>query len=308
MQTERYRWDSLPRALLTAFKRFGGNHGFILSSHVAMSMMLALFPFMLFVVSLGGAVSRDLNIDDLIATIFGLWPDTIAEPIVREIRAVLSESSGRLITVGGVLAIYFASNGVDAVRLAVSYAYRETDPRPFWKTRLLCILFVVIGGLLLILALTIGLGLPTYLRLVTESMPEELMDWGDKIALIGWLESGLLRFLVTLTVLCFVVSACHIWLPGLHLRPRQIWPGVALTILLWIAGVWGFSIYINRFAAYSATYAGLAGAMAALIFLYLLAAILILGAEFNGALIRQHLPGEDEPGPDPLAPDQDNSD
>ncbi len=46
----------------------------------------------------------------------------------------------------------------------------------------------------------------------------------------------------------------------------------------------------------------------ALIFLYLLAAILILGAEFNGALIRQHLPGEDEPGPDPLAPDQDNSD
>ena len=65
----------------------------------------------------------------------------------------------------------------------------------------------------------------------------------------------------------------------------QILPGVALTLRLWAAGGWGFSVYIAQFATYSATYAGLAGAMAALIFMYLCAAILIFGAEFNGALM-----------------------
>lgn len=65
----------------------------------------------------------------------------------------------------------------------------------------------------------------------------------------------------------------------------QVLPGVVLTLLLWGAAGWGFSIYIARFATYSATYAGLAGAMSALIFLYLMSAILILGAEFNGALL-----------------------
>ena len=65
----------------------------------------------------------------------------------------------------------------------------------------------------------------------------------------------------------------------------QILPGVLLTLVLWSAGGWAFSIYIGKFATYSATYAGLAGAMAALIFLYLCAAMLILGAEYNGALM-----------------------
>ncbi|MFC3118098.1 YhjD/YihY/BrkB family envelope integrity protein [Jhaorihella thermophila] len=58
-----------------------------------------------------------------------------------------------------------------------------------------------------------------------------------------------------------------------------------MTILGWMAAGRAFSWYVAAFGSYSATYAGLAGAMAALIFLYLISAILILGAEFNGALI-----------------------
>ena len=82
-----------------------------------------------------------------------------------------------------------------------------------------------------------------------------------------------------------MVLAFHALLPPHRHSLMQILPGVGLTILLWAAGGWGFSFYVAQFATYSATYAGLAGAMAALIFLYLCAAILILGAEFNGALM-----------------------
>ena len=266
-----------PRALWAAVNRFNTNNGWILSSHVAMSLMLALFPFVLFTVALAGALSRDIDIERLIQFIFGVWPDAIAAPIVTEIRAVLATDSLKLMTVGGVLALYFASNGVDAVRIAVSLAYRDYDPRPFWKTRALAVLFVLTGGGVLLLGLTVGFGLPTYFHYFTDTVP----DWVER-----WAQNGLLNAGVTLGILTFAVSACHIWLTGLHHSFKEVWPGVFLTILLWIAAVSGFTLYISTFANYSATYAGLAGAMAGLIFLYLMAAILILGAEFNGALIR----------------------
>jgi membrane protein len=86
-------------------------------------------------------------------------------------------------------------------------------------------------------------------------------------------------------LLKFVVFSCHRWLPGRRQLAR-IWPGIVLTLVLWIIAASGFSLYLESFASYSRTYAGLAGIMTALIFLYLMAAILIFGAEYNSALGR----------------------
>jgi len=266
------------QALWAGVKRFNNNAGWVLSSHVAMSMMLALFPFILFVVALAGAISRDVDINELIELVFGAWPPSIADPIVKEIRAVIDGGSLRLMTFGGLLALYFASNGVEAVRIAITQAYRDYDPRPFWKTRPLAILYVLIGGAGLLVALTASYLLPIYLHLVEDALPVEFPTW---------LGNSAMQTVITLSVLVIGVTGCHVLLPGLRHKIREVWPGVVLTLLLWIAAVRGFSLYLSYFNNYSATYAGLAGAMAALIFLYLMAAILILGAEFNGALIRQ---------------------
>lgn len=268
----------LPKLFWAALVRFERDSGWILSSHVAMSLMLALFPFALFVVALAGALSSDLNTEQLVGVVLSLWPDTIAEPIATELRAVLTTDSVRLMTLGGVLALYFASNGVDAVRLAITRAYRDEDPRPFWKTRGLCLMFVLVFGAVTLTGLTVGLGVPAYFHFFAEAIPD---PYGS------FIENRVLKTAVTVGLLVLGVAACHIWLPGMRHRFGEIWPGVVLTILLWFAAVQGFSVYLAHFANYSATYAGLAGAMAALIFLYLMAAILILGAEFNGALIRE---------------------
>ena len=265
-------------ALSAALRRFGAKGGWVMSSHVAMSMILALFPFVLFVLSLAAWLSQDVVTDDVIELIFGTWPDAIAGPITAELRTVLSMADPGLLTVGGVLAIYFASNGVDAIRVAMSNAYRSADPRPFWRTRGLCLIFVLFGGAAVLITATLGLVLPLYFQLVADAVEGPVA---------AWLDNGGLRNAITLGLLISGVTACHYWLPGLRHPLRQIWPGVVLTILLWSVAGQGFSFYISRFGGYSATYAGLAGAMAALIFLYLMAAILILGAEFNGALIER---------------------
>lgn len=265
-------------ALWSAIQQFSTKGGWVMSSHVAMSMMLALFPFVLFVVALAGSLSQDVPVADLIDLVFGSWPEEIAEPIVREVNAVLANSGGRLITIGGALAIFFASNGVDAVRQAMSQAYRDTDPRPYWRTRLLCIFFVVTGGAIVLATAVVGVFIPLYLHIVTDAVPGNLELW---------LTDETTQSVFGMVLLVLAVTACHMWLPGLRHPIRQIWPGVILTIVLWFIAGQGFSIYIARFASYSATYAGLAGAMSALIFLYMMGAILILGAEFNGALIQR---------------------
>ncbi|MEP3333978.1 YihY/virulence factor BrkB family protein [Sedimentitalea sp.] len=263
------------RALMDAAARFNDKGGWVMSSHVAMSMMMALFPFVLFVVALAATLSQDIDVDNLIELIFGSWPDAIAQPITSEVRSVLGSANSGLLTVGGVLAVYFASNGIDAVRKAMIQAYRDHEPRPYWKARLICLAFVVVGGAILMIAATIGLAVPLYLRFVADVVPSDVM---------GWLASDTFATLITIFLLGAGVAACHIWLPGHRHSLSQILPGVILTIFLWgLAGA-GFSYYLSRFASYSATYAGLAGVMVALIFLYLMSALLILGAEFNGAL------------------------
>ena len=264
------------RALMAAAARFDRKGGWVMSSHIAMSMMLALFPFILFIVSLAGFLSQDVNTDNLIALIFGAWPEEVANPIIAEIQKVVAASSTRLMTFGGIVAIYFASNGVNAVRVAMTLAYRETDTVAFWKARLLSLVFVLGGGAMLLLATAVEVALPLYFNFVTQAVPG---SWSD------WFTGSRLRIGLTLGVPVLSVLACHLWLPGHRRSLRQILPGAALTLGLWAAAVQGFAIYITRFSTYGATYAGLAGAMAALIFMYLMAAILIFGAEYNGELI-----------------------
>ncbi|MBK0326626.1 YihY/virulence factor BrkB family protein [Rhodobacteraceae bacterium F11138] len=266
------------RAFLGACNRFNEKGGWVMSSHIAMSMMMALFPFVLFVVALAATLSQDIDVDNLIELVFGSWPDEIAQPITREVRKVLTSDHSSLLTLGGVLAIYFASNGVDAVRQAMTRAYRDEDPRPYWRKRLLCLAFVVFGGAIILTAAALGVALPLYMRFVTDAVP---------IQIPSWLGSEVFNSVSALCMLSAGVAACHYWLPGDRHPLKQILPGVLLTVLLWVLAATGFSYYLARFASYSATYAGLAGVMVALIFLYLMGAILILGAEFNGALMKR---------------------
>ncbi|MFS4579787.1 YihY/virulence factor BrkB family protein [Phaeobacter sp. C3_T13_0] len=267
-------------ALYLAAKRFNEKNCWVLSSHIAMSLMLALFPFVLFTVALTGTVagslSDQINLENLVDLVFGTWPESVANPIVREVYSVLETSSTGVVTLGGIVAIYFASNGVDAVRLAMVQAYHERDTRPFWKTRGLCIGLVILGGAGIMAAAVFELILPLYARYVSDFFPQAPIP-------SNW-EGGLNGILVALIPL-IAVFAFHMLLPSTRHRFIQVLPGVLLTVVLWWAAGLAFAIYISSFASYSTTYAGLAGAMAALIFLYLNSAILILGAELNGVLL-----------------------
>ena len=104
-------------------RSFDENDGWAYASHVALSSLLAIFPFMIFVTSLAAMLGYN-NLENVItAIVFGTWPEDAAEPVVHEIKLVLENWHGGLFSLGGFLALIFASNGVDALRTAFNRAY-----------------------------------------------------------------------------------------------------------------------------------------------------------------------------------------
>jgi membrane protein len=80
--------------------------------------------------------------------------------------------------------------------------------------------------------------------------------------------------------------AVHMWLPAGRRRFRDIIPGLIFTLVFWVAGSSAFAAYLGRFSSYASTYAGLASMMIALVFLYMISAIFIIGGELNAAIRR----------------------
>ncbi|TCL09484.1 membrane protein [Shimia isoporae] len=261
-------------AALDHFQRKGG---FVRSSHLALSFMLALFPFCIFALSLAAALSADADVDTVINFVLGYWPPEIVGPVEQELRAVLQSGAGSL-TFGAVLSIVFATNGVDAIRVVVTEAYRDEDPRPFWRTRLLALLFVVVGTILILSTGILSVAIPLVLHFF-----DDLVPWLDQ----SILSNDQFRRLITVVLLLFFLYACHRWLPGVKHRFRDVAPGVVLTVFLWMVASNGFAYYISNFSTYSVTYAGLAGIITALMYLYVMSAVFVLGAEFNGQLMAE---------------------
>lgn len=262
-------------ALLKTLARFSARGGFIRSSHVALSLMLAIFPFCIFALSFAGLFTKEADAAYLMDFVFGSWPEAVAAPIEKEVTAVLKGGGGSMLTYGALLTLFFASNGVEAIRLAVTTAYHDTDVRPWWKTRFLSVGFVIGGAILITASGVVSLVVPIYLALVDEVLPG---------VYLGFLSSDWTRVTITGFSMLFAVFACHKWLSGVGRPAKTLLPGIALTVMCWSVAAKGFEYYLSNFASYSVTYAGLAGVMAALVFLYAMAVIFVFGAEFNGRL------------------------
>lgn len=254
---------------MAAVRHFNQSDGWAMSSHVALSLMIAIFPFLIFAASLAGFLGNETRTGDIVELVFEYWPEEIAAPIVREIDIVLTRGNLGFLTVGIGLALFFASNGIEAVRVALNRAYRDEDNRSLLAQRVQSVLFILVTALLILVASILLVLAPDF--------------WASAV-LKDMLRGEHFRMTVAVFVLMLVVSAAHARLPGRRRPISRIWPGIALTLVLWIVSAKIFAHYVSAIADYSATYAGLAGIMTAQIFLYLMAVVLILGAEINAEL------------------------
>ena len=259
------------RAALT----FSASDGWAIASHVALSSLMALFPFLIFLTAIAAFFDLSALSATVVALIFESVPASIAGPIADEVKNVLLVPRRDVLTIGVALALWFASSGVEAMRVGLNRAYGMVENRNFIWLRLESIGFVVLGTItFLTIAFLVVLAPVAWKALVHLVPPIEDFAW----------PLTLLRFGLTLLIAGGGLLAAHLWLPAGRRRIADILPGVLLTLGAWIAGAYGFSLYLADFANYASTYAGLAGVMTAIVFLYLMALILLYGATLNTAL------------------------
>ncbi|ERT92917.1 hypothetical protein P038_00107 [Brucella abortus 99-9971-135] len=255
---------------------FSTDDGWAFASHIALSGLMALFPFLIFATSLASFLGTREFANTAVHVIFDMWPSNIAAPIANEVKSVLTVQRHGLLTVSVIAAAYFASNGVEALRIALNRAYRVTDQRSIIFCRLQSLGFVVVGTLSLMAISFLLVLAPLAVRIAEQWFPD-IAPFTGTIAF--W------RYTIAVAVLVLALFMVHIWLPAGRRGLGDILPGIVITLIAWLAAATAFAKYLETFANYVSTYAGLASIMVAIVFLYMLSAIFIVGAEINAAIM-----------------------
>jgi membrane protein len=265
------------RVAVAAFNHFNADEGWTIASHIALSALMALFPFLIVVTSLAASFLGSKELADEVARLMlDTWPHAVADPLAREIHNVLTTTRGDVLTVSSILSIYFASGGIESVRIGLNRAYGMVEKRNWLLLRLESIAYVLIAAVaLLAFALLIVLGPLIYAAALRFAPGLAPLEWNITIA----------RYAVASFVLIVALVVAHKWLPAGKRRFRDIWVGILTTVGLWLALGYAFGRYLTEFAyTYVGYYAGLASPMIALVFLYWTASIFIYGGEVNSAL------------------------
>ncbi len=264
------------RIFYRSWTQFSNDDGWAIASHIALSGLTSLFPFLILVGTLAGFIGTPDLAKRATDLLFESWPPQVAGPIAHEVERVLTQPRTGLATLSALLAVYFASSAVDAVRIGLNRAYDVADARAWWILRLESVLFVLLGAVALI-----GF---TFLVVLEPIVWGQAVRWLPDLGRLQSLFDAIRLATISLILLATLVFA-HRYLAAGKRTLAEIAPGIALTLVLWLGFGEGFGFYLARFSQnYVTTYAGLASVMIALVFLYVLSGIFIFGGQVNASI------------------------
>lgn len=272
------------KALIESTYRLYEHSGFAMAGAVAFSFVVSLFPFCIFLGALSGIFGgRDLaaqSVDQL----FQILPEGVAKVLAPEVDRVMGRSRIDLLTVSGFIALFFATSAIETMRAALNSAYRVLETRSYPTCLLLSSVFVLVSAVSM-LGLTwfvlIGPKIAAELTRYEPDWAKSLLDhrWFDQ----SWWSTGW-RYAFAGLIITVQLVAFHLWLAAGERKLSDIWPGVALSVVLWLVIAAFYSNYL-KFSDYARFYAGLSQLMVALIFFQFTAIVIILGAELNRGIM-----------------------
>lgn len=260
--------------------------------------LMSLFPALIFVVALLALVGQEAitrTLLDLVAEIApGEAVETVREPLENLVAS--RGQAGTFLSIGIIVSIWSASGFVAAFMWAANRVY-EVDDRSFLRK--------LPRQVILAIGLLVALALLAVVVVLTGPVAQALGDF------IGLGEAAVTAYAILRWPLLFVIatllfSVLYYFAPNVQ-QPKFRWitVGGLLGVVLWLVATIGFTIYVNTFGNYSATYGALAGIIVFIFWLWIFALSLLGGLEFNVELEkrREELAGE-SPGDSPQLPEQ----
>jgi len=264
------------KGVLQAFYALYADSGFSMAGAVAYSFVLSFFPFCIFLGTLAAYFGGEALAKQAVEQLFEMVPAPVAEAIAPEVMAVMGRSRAGLLTVGALVALFFATSAIESLRAALNVAYRVKERRAYLWCLLESMLFVVVSAVgMLVLTWGVVVGPQVAARL----KPDSLLWLADTtwVALIA-------RYAIVIAAIGIQLVAYHLWLAAGQRRLGDVWPGVVLSILLWVIAAQLFASWLT-INDYSRFYAGLTRIMSALVFFQVSAIIVIVGAELNRGIV-----------------------
>jgi membrane protein len=247
--------------------------------------VLALFPFLLFLVALAGLIIDPKQAEALVQELGRVAPEAVTQIVGQRLHDLATSNSVGLLTVGGLGAIWAASNGIVKLMEVFNTAYDVKESRPFWKVRGLAILMTLAAAVLSIVAALGMVAVPAFAKMLGEPL-------GTVVLVLRWPVAGLL--------IMFVWALLYYFCPDVKQNFRFITPGSVVGVIIWLVASWGFSLYVRNFGNYDATYGALGGVIVMLLWMWISAQVLMLGAEINAILEHRSpegkSPGQKDPG------------
>ncbi|WP_181373137.1 YihY/virulence factor BrkB family protein [Massilia glaciei] len=248
----------------------------IYAAALAFHVLFSLFPFIIFLIALVSFFELPTFFDWLRLQAQALLPPSAMTQVHMVISELALPPRG-LLSTGVAVALWVASRGVRCLMTALNIAYGAKRPRPTLRRYTLSILYTVgMAVMLLAAAALLVLG-------------PQAMQW---LAL----QVGLERFFVVLwsalrwpaLIVLFILALAVVYHagPNVHHRFRLISAGSVLSVGVWVAISLAFEFYVQNFANYNVMYGSIGTVIALLLYLYILAAVLLFGAEVNAVIER----------------------
>jgi membrane protein len=263
------------RAVWNAIYELFADSGFSMAGAVAYSFLLALFPFCIFLGAFAGYFGGAGLARAAVEELFHVLPGSVASAIEPEVMAVMGQSRFGLLTLGALISLFFATSAIESLRAALNVAYRVKETKSY-PVCILQSMFLVLLSALGLLAMSWGIIVGP--QLAAKFRPNWLLWMTNE----SWMTFAI-RYIIVACAVGAQLLAYHMFLAAGERRARDVWPGVAVSIVLWIllANLFTRWLQVND---YSRFYAGLTQLMSALVFFQMAAIIVILGAEMNRAL------------------------
>lgn len=243
------------------------------AAQVAFYFSFALFPLLLFLMSVLGIIlndKADLQ-EQLFVILSQVMPASAFELVEKTLKEVTSNASGGKLTFGILLTLWAASAGIDNMRGTLNEVYDLKETRSWMRAKLTSVLLTLAVGVLLLFALAF---MVYGSHLLGGVLP---IGSGNVLEALEWV--------VTVALVLLAIALMYNFAPNHDpFGWKWISPGAVIAVVLWILASGGFRLYLQYFDSYSATYGSLGAMIILLLWLYLTALVILVGGAINAIL------------------------
>lgn len=279
--------DALRRAgdfLRRLYRELGYDDVMGMAAQIAFYLMLSLFPFLLFLLSLVSFLPIPNLQAETMAALAESLPAESYRLVSDIVQSVLSTRRQELLGFGLVASLWSGSMGIGALITTINRAYNVRPRRTMPHQKALAIVLTVVLSVIMLLSSVIVLFGPT----VTHGIFQQLGLAGD--ARNAWTQ---MRLFVVFGLNLLTLSILYYWGPEARQQFRWILPGAVTSAVLWIGASSLFRLFLRNFGNYELTYGSIAAVIVLMVYFWLLGLIFLLGAEINALMKRM-----EEHGPD----------